>query len=335
MASSPPSEELPGERLAAVVYNPVKVDVERLRRAVARSERVGWRTTLWLETSEADPGTGQARAAVEAGAEVVLAAGGDGTVRAVAEGLRGSPAALAPIPVGTGNLLARNLELSLARLEDGVLSAFTGVDREIDLAVVEIERPDGSRDEHAFAVMAGVGLDAQMVANTNPELKRRVGWLAYVDGIARSLRDEHKIRVRWRIDGAEPRANSVHTLLIGNCGVLPGNVVLLPEARIDDGVLDVVALRPEGFAGWLRIWTEITWENGVRRLGTAGRKLAGPRRPVRALRYLRGREFEVGLERPEPVELDGDAFGEAIGFHVRVDPGSLRVRTPAAQAHAR
>lgn len=317
-------------RLAAVVYNPVKVDVERLRDAVAAAEsREGWSASLWLETSEEDPGAGQARRAVADGAEVVLAAGGDGTVRAVAEGLRGSDVALALLPAGTGNLLARNLGMILPRMADSVASAFGGRDRRIDVGVVELDRPDGSTEEHSFLVMAGFGLDAKMIANARPELKARLGWIAYVDAIARALHDTERVRMRVRVDDGEERSASVHTLIAGNCGALPGNVLLLPEAEIDDGLFDIVTFRPEGLFGWIQIWAKITWENGILRRSSVGRKLAGRAGQVRALRYYRARRLAVRLERGEQFELDGDPFGEVTGFRLGVDHESLIVRMPA------
>jgi diacylglycerol kinase family enzyme len=239
---------------AAVVYNPIKVDLAKLKKAVATTQKAaGWRASLWLPTTEDEIGTAQARQAVEAGVDVVLAAGGDGTVRAVAEGLQGSGVALALLPSGTGNLLARNLDIPVAQLEASIDTAFHGADRPIDVGVIELQRPDGSRETHSFVVLAGLGIDAKMLANTNAELKKRVGWLAYVDAIVRSLRDSEKVRMRYRIDGREERTASVHTVLIGNVGLLPGNLVLLPDAEPDDGLFDIVALRPEGFGGWVQI----------------------------------------------------------------------------------
>ncbi|MGN6326982.1 diacylglycerol/lipid kinase family protein [Pseudolysinimonas sp.] len=317
-------------RQAAVVYNPIKVDIDQLRHAVAAAEsREGWRKSLWLETTEEDPGVGQARQAVADGADVVLAAGGDGTVRAVAEGLRGSGVALALLPAGTGNLLARNLDMILTHMADSVDLAFGGRDRTIDVGVVEFDRADGSTEEHSFLVMAGFGLDAKMIANARPELKARLGWIAYVDAIARALRDTGRVRMRVRVDGGEERSASVHTLIAGNCGALPGNVLLLPDAEIDDGLFDIVTFRPEGFLGWVQIWAKITWENGVLRRSSVGRKLRSNDRQVRALRYYRAKELDVQLERAEQFELDGDPFGEVTAFRLRVDHDSLTVRVPA------
>jgi len=315
---------------AAVIYNPVKVDLTKLRREVAKSEKsAGWRASLWLPTAADDGGTGQAQQAIADRVDVVLVAGGDGTVRAVAEGLRGSGVAMALLPAGTGNVLARNLDISVVQLTASVKTAFTGVDRAIDMGVIELERADHSRETHAFVALAGLGLDAKMIANTRPELKRRVGWLAYVDAIARSMRDSDKIRMRYRLDGGEERVMSVHTILVGNVGLLPGNVLLLPDAEVDDGLFDIVTLRPEGFGGWAQIWLKITWENGVLHRSSVGRRLAGLSREVRTLRYLRGRRISVQLDRAEDFELDGDDFGLVMAFDAYVDPASLIVRVQA------
>jgi diacylglycerol kinase (ATP) len=320
---------------AAVVYNPIKVDVEALKASVALSaESAGWGETRWYETSQDDPGEGVTKQAISEGADVVLAAGGDGTVRAVAEGLRDTGVPIALLPSGTGNLLARNLNLTLDNLGESVTTAFTGTDRRIDLGVVEIERTDGSRDRHVFLVMAGLGLDARMIANTNPELKKRVGWLAYVDAIARSLRGNNRLRIRFKLDDDSPKGLRVNTILIGNCGSLPANILLLPEAAVDDGLFDIVALRPEGLIGWVQIWVKIVWENGVLRRSTVGRKLMGRTKEVRTLRYMKGKKIVIRPEEPQEFQLDGDTFGEAAAIRAWVDPLALAVRIPADHADA-
>jgi diacylglycerol kinase (ATP) len=319
-------------RFAAIVFNPVKVDEERLRAAVDREAAdAGWAASRWYETSVEDPGAGQAAQALADGAAVVLAVGGDGTIRSVAEGLRDSDVPIALLPSGTGNLLARNLKLSLDRLDESVRTAFTGVDRRIDLGVVELRREDGSKDSHAFVVMAGLGIDAAMIANTDPKLKARVGWLAYVGGIARSLKGENSVRLRFQLDGSEPRAVRVNSVLIGNCGLLTGNILLLPEAAIDDGIFDIVALRPEGVFGWIQIAWKVLWENGVLRRSEIGRKILRNTKEVRTLRYLKGKEIVLRTESPQQFQLDGDTMGEVVAVRARIRPEGLAVRIPATE----
>ena len=313
-----------------MIVNPTKVDVGKLRAAVdAAARKASWGTSIWFETTPDDTGAEVARSAVRRKADVVLAAGGDGTVRAVAEGLRGSDVPLALLPSGTGNLLARNLDLPLTDLEAAVAVAFSGADRAIDLGMARIVRADGDSEEHAFLVMAGLGLDAKMIKHTNQKLKKAVGWLAYVDGIARSLPELRPLRVAYRLDDAPTRSMSAHTIIVGNCGLLPGGLLLMPEAKPDDGLLDIAALRPRGPFGWAKVWRKVAWENGVLRKSAIGRKIIDLSKDVRDVTYLRGRELNLSVERPEEFQLDGDEFGEADSVRLWVEPGALRVRMPA------
>jgi diacylglycerol kinase (ATP) len=318
-------------RTAAVIYNPIKVKLKTLKATVKSAETdAGWSKTLWFETSVLDPGGEVTKRALEQGADVVLAAGGDGTIRAVAESLRGTDVPLALLPSGTGNLLARNMSLALDNVASSVDTAFTGEPRAIDLGVVEAERADGSRSSHVFLVMAGLGLDAQMAANTNAVLKARVGWVAYIDAIARAVRDNNRVKVRYSVDGGPQSSATVNTVIVGNCGLLPGGIQLLPDAVIDDGVFDVVAFRPGGFVGWVQISVKLFWENGVLRRSTVGRRIISMSREVRALRYLRASQLTIRLEHPEEFELDGDPFGEAIALKAHVDHLALKVMVPKA-----
>ncbi|HET8958393.1 MAG TPA: diacylglycerol kinase family protein, partial [Microcella sp.] len=260
MSAAPRSDQ----RRIAVVYNPVKVDAEKLRAAVAEREAEhGYAATLWLETTEDEPGQNLARQAADEKVDAVLVAGGDGTVRAASEGLIDSGLPMTLLPAGTGNLLARNLGIAVNRMDEAVDTVFDGDDRTIDAGIATIFRTDGTQEEHAFIVMIGIGIDAKMIAATNPELKKRVGWLAYVEAIARIVRDVDAVRLTYTLDGSPPRSTTVHTLIVGNCGSLPGGVLLMPDAVIDDGLLDIVGMRPRNFAGWVRVSTAVFWENGV------------------------------------------------------------------------
>ena len=330
MVDKVPTAEAPDVRVAAVVYNPIKVDLAAIKAAIAAEQKAsGWGATLWFKTSEKDAGQGPTKKALEAGARMIIAAGGDGTVRAVAEAMYDSDASLALIPSGTGNLLARNLDLPLEDLEASIHTAFAGQDRHIDLALIDIRRGDRSTTRHAFVVMAGLGLDAKMLANTNDELKKKVGWLAYVSALLTAMRDKDKLHLRYNVDGKGNRSVRAHTIIIGNCGSLPGNIILLPDATIDDEMFEIVILRPEGLVGWLHITAKIVWENGVLRRTDVGRKLTGPTKEIRALQYIKGRELVISLDKPHDIELDGDSFGTARALKTWIEPGALVVRVPA------
>jgi diacylglycerol kinase (ATP) len=321
-----------GARTAAVIYNPIKVDLDAIKAAVAIEEQAnGWNETLWFETSKEDAGQGPTREAIKAGATMVIAAGGDGTVRAVAEAVASTPASLALLPSGTGNLLARNLNLTLDDIPHSLHTAFAGDDRKVDLGRIEIEDADGKRSKHAYVVMAGLGLDAKMLANTDDELKAKIGWLAYLKALATAMKDKNELRFRYSLDGGRSVGVRAHTIIIGNCGSLPANVLLLPDAAVDDGLFDIVLLRPNGVIGWVQIWVKVIWENGVLRRTAAGRKLMGLTKEVRALRYFTGKSITVRLDRAQDIELDGDSFGTARALKTWIDPLGLTVRVPAAE----
>ena len=313
-----------------MVYNPIKVDILALKTAVAAAaDDSGWLPPLWFETSVKDAGQLVTAEAIAQGADLVIAAGGDGTVRAVAEGLRDSGVAMALLPSGTGNLLARNLDIGFGSLDEAIHTAFHGVDRTIDLGLAAIVRADGDHEEHVFLVMAGLGLDAKMIANTNSKLKKAVGWLAYVDAGIRSLPEIKPVKLRLSVDNEPERAVNVHTIIIGNCGKLPGGILLIPDAKPGDGVLDFVALRPRGPFGWINVWNKVAWENGVLRKSALGRRIIDLSRDVKDVTYLTGRDLRMVVETPQEFQLDGDEFGEAKSVHTWVDPGALTVRVPA------
>ena len=322
-------------RVAAVVYNPIKVDLPALREAViSEAAAAGWGETLWFETSIDDVGQGATGEALAQCVDMVIVAGGDGTVRAVVEALRGHEASVALLPSGTGNLLARNLKLTLNDLPGSVKVAFTGVDRQIDLGMIRIGRADKSRDQHAFVVMAGLGLDAKMIANTDEKLKAKAGWVAYIKALAASLRDPSELHLQFRLDDGPRRRTTVHTLILGNCGSLQANILLMPEAVLDDGKFDLMMTRPDGVLGWIRVWVKVAWTNGVVRRTKAGKAIAGEHKNNPDLHYETGTSFTARLSDPEEIELDGDGFGEAMAFTAWIEPNALRVRTPEVTAPA-
>jgi diacylglycerol kinase family enzyme len=236
---------------------------------------------------------------------------------------------IALVPSGTGNLLARNLNLTLTNQVESIGAAFTGTDRMIDLGVATIVRENDDTEEHAFLVMAGLGLDAKMIALTNPKLKKTVGWLAYIDAGMRALPDLKPVRLRYSIDGEIERVTSVHTIIVGNCGALPGGILLIPDAKPDDGILDIAALKPSGPFGWLKVWNKVTWENGVLRKSALGRSIIDLTADVKDVLYATGKDLKMTVDTPQEFQLDGDEFGEAKSVHAWVDPGALAVKIPA------
>ena len=315
-------------RHAAIVFNPTKISREDLAESVdPAATAAGWGKSLWFETSEDDPGVAMAQQAVDRGADVVLAVGGDGTVRAVAEGLRDTGVPLALCPQGTGNLLARNLDLTLDNLPESVDAAFNGVPRPVDLGLVTYETAEGEEHEKAFLVMAGLGLDAAIMDSTDGELKKKVGMLAYFEAGARALRGHHRMRLSYRIDGGEVRQAKLHTVVVGNCGSIGNNILLLPDAAVDDGQLDIVAVQPQGPFGWLRVFWKVLVDNAiVRRLDSD--YVRRRRDQSDELNYESCREFSLTLSQPQKMQIDGDPLGEVVSAQLTVEQGGLTVMMP-------
>ncbi len=300
---------------AVLIVNAAKADAETasaLHDDVTRAfAEAGWPKPELAMTTAADPGAGPARAAVRGGADLVVACGGDGTVNAVAEALAGTGVVLGVVPLGTGNLLAGHLGIP-SEPGDAIAVLVGGTDRRLDLGVVRDAEDGGDR---VFVGMAGLGLDAAMIADSSERLKARIGWPAYVPSILRHLSDRGR-RVTLRVDGHRVRHSRVKALIIGNFGRLHGGIDLMPDAAPDDGLLDVVVLEPSGrLSGWLAVVVRLLM-----------------RRDGQNISRYRGRRVEARTRRPVPLELDGDAYRTANTLSVQVKPGALLVRAPAPRS---
>lgn len=303
----------------AVVANPVKTPagIEDLARLVtAETEKAGWAPPKIFLTTPEDPGEGQARDAVQAGASLVVAAGGDGTTRAVAGVLAGSGVPMGLLPMGTGNLLARNLGVPLNDAEAAVRVIVSGDTRGIDVVRARIMRPDGSVADEPSVVLLGMGFDAEVVGETADTLKRTIGWGAYVAaGLRRLMGGGRRHPVRLWLDDEPPRITRVRSVMVATAGTLTGGVTLLPEAKLDDGLADVVTVTPKGLAGWIRI---IWWA------------VRGARDSNPLVQRHQVRRVRIDARWPMPAQVDGDPVGEAIRIDVTVEPAALHVRAPAA-----
>jgi diacylglycerol kinase (ATP) len=298
---------------AAVVVHSGKVDDHdaRRRQIEVLSARLGWRAPIWLETTAEDPGRDQTRRAVDGGAPVVLAFGGDGTARVVAEILAGESIPMGLLPAGTGNLLARNLGIPPNRLESSLQIALTGRERRIDVGQAELGWGlDDEPRREAFLVMAGLGFDAEVMAGADPHLKQKLGWVAYVVAGAGRLRGR-RTSVTMRVDGGPTQQRKIRAVVVGNVGMLQGGIQLMPGALPDDGWLDVVVVSPRSILGWLSVTGAV-----ITRRGHA------------TVEHFRCQTIEVRAERALHAQLDGDPAGTAQLLRVSVDPLALRIRVP-------
>jgi YegS/Rv2252/BmrU family lipid kinase len=288
---------------AAFVVNPTKVSSPAALRQRAETfmSRAGWEPPLWLETTEDDPGVGMCKQAVEEGCTVVFVCGGDGTVMAAATALSGTDVPMAILPLGTGNLLARNLDLPLDDEPAALRIGVHGATREIDVGAIEGKR---------FVVMAGLGFDAAIMRDAPEKLKKTVGWPAYIVSGAKHMRGR-RISVTITIDGGEPIERHVRTVLVGNVGKLQGGLLLLPNARPDDGVLDIAVLAPRNAFDWARL---------------TGRVLRRKDVPDRRMERFQGKHVVIEASRPQPRQLDGDLIEDGQTMDIEIEAGALAVR---------
>jgi diacylglycerol kinase family enzyme len=331
---------------AAIVINRTLVrDLRRFRRWCREAAMAsGWEPSF-LETTVDERGLGLARGAVAAGARMVLAAGGDGTVRACAQALAGTQVPLAIVPLGTANLAARALGVP-SRIGGALAAGFGGHERRIDLAAAEVadvaagdeaeatggatrgpgEATGGAARDAAeiaagaagrraltVAAMTGIGLDAEVVAATPRLLKRQAGWAAYaLAGLTHLPGPGHCFTVR--LDDGEPLARRARCVVVGNAGLLPGGFVLLPRARLDDGLLDVGILAPSGPAGWLRVAHRVLTHSG---------------RDCPQLERHQARRIEIRAGTDLPREVDGEVIAPGRSLTVTLLRRALTVRVPS------
>ncbi len=291
----------------AVILNPTRVyDPAAFRRLVtAAALRHGWHEPVFYGTTAADPGVAMSEAALADGTDMVVAAGGDGTVRVVCSELARTGVPIGIVPLGTGNLLARNLHLPLRPLE-AVEVALSGQDRAID--VVEVS--GDALPETCFTVMAGLGFDAAIMAGASEALKARMGWRAYVVSGLRNLRYAPR-RVEVSVDDGPFVRHRARTVVVGNVGLLQAGIPLLPDARFDDGQLDVVVVAPRRTWGWFAVAVRV-----LRRGRTTDDTLA----------RMTGSSVVVRTSQPQARQLDGDSVGEGRELRCRVLAGTLLVR---------
>jgi diacylglycerol kinase family enzyme len=271
--------------------------------------RNGW-TAEFHVTDKAEAGVAAARGSALDGADLVVAVGGDGTVRGCAEGVASTGVPLGIVPHGTANLLARTLGIPghpRAALDVALDKHRPTDDRLIDLAIA---------DREPFTAMAGMGLDAAVVAGT--KLKHQFGWLAYaMSGAAHLARPPARFTIK--LDDDPPIERTARSVVVGNSGLLPGGFSLLPDARLDDGLLDVGVLAPHGPFGWSRVATRV---------------LTHSHHQDRMLERFQARRVEITSCVTLPREVDGEVISPGDTLTVMVQPSTLTVRVPVAQRQA-
>ena len=290
------------EVVAVVAHSRKKLGggLPELRRVLAAH---GYPDPLWFEVKKSRKAPNRARAALDQGAGLIFVWGGDGTVQRCVDALAGEKAAIAVIPAGTANLLATNLGLLPADLTRAVRTGLYGDRRWLDTGTVN--------GEH-FAVMAGAGFDARMIAAASRTMKDRLGRAAYLwTGAAAML--ARRTRAAVEVDGEPFFDGRVSAVLAGNVGRAFGGLTMFPAAEPDDGMLDFGVVTARNPADWARVFARIA----------AGRPGRSP-----FVRLTRGRQIKVRFRKPVPYELDGGDRDPVRTLRIRVHPASVQVCVP-------
>lgn len=268
----------------------------------------------WDVTVLATGGTGDARRLAEEAVrdqmDVVGVFGGDGTTMQAAAALVGTRTALGVLPGGTGNLLAGNLRIP-ADPRRAAEALLRGMPRPFDLG--RIARNDGT---HYFAVAAGAGIDARVMAETAATAKRKWGMGAYIATTLRILPEIRSTMYHITVDGREYEMQA-SIVLVANCAeVIPPLIKFRRGVAPDDGFLDVVAIRADTLGESARAFWQFLVETD-RTTGVAG--LVG---------HARGKVVTIATDPPLPMQLDGDLAGETP-FTAEIVPGAIQILAPA------
>jgi diacylglycerol kinase (ATP) len=274
--------------------------LSELRRVL---EAEGVDDPLWREVPKSRKASAQVRRAVDDGAQLVFAWGGDGMVQRCIDVLAGSDVALAVIPTGTANLFASNLGIP-KDIEQAVAIGLRGERRQLDVG-----RFNGER----FGVMAGAGFDAAMIRDAgNGGLKDRFGRVAYVWTGSENLRSK-PFRAAIKVDGVGWYKGKASCILLGNVGELFGRVEAFEDARPDDGKLELGVVTADGLLEWGRMLARTA-------VGSASKSPFA--------QTTKARTVKVKLNRKVLYELDGGDRTKVKQFKVKVEPGAITVCVP-------
>jgi YegS/Rv2252/BmrU family lipid kinase len=274
--------------------------LDRLRVLIAEQD-VG--ELLWYEVPKSKKARKKVREALKQGAELVFVWGGDGMVQRCADVMAGSGVPMAVLPAGTGNLFATNLGIPVD-LEEAVEIGFHGRREKLDLGLLN--------GEH-FAVMAGAGFEAEMIADADGQAKKQLGKLSYVKAAVRHVGGP-LVPMKIKIDGTTWFEGDASCLLLGNVSMIAGGIEAFDDARPDDGWLEVGVSTAKGPVQWARV---------IGRMAT-GRSDDSP-----FVRMTRARKVSARFGTPLTYELDGGEREATTRLTAEAVPGALTICLPA------
>lgn len=307
------SRSNPAPTRVRAILNPAagsRQDVrDALEQAFAARPDLHWEI---LETQAGDDARRFAAEAVALGHDLVIACGGDGTVMEVAAGLKDSPVALAIIPCGTANVLAKELDLP-----DSVEAALAlALDPAAAIRAVDM----GCVDGRLFLLRAGIGYEALYNLETSREEKARLGRWAYLLAARRALARLREVRYAITIDGETHTTRGITCMICNSAGVGIASLRMAGCASVGDGLLDVIVLRGFGLAQIARFLASL-----VHSLLPFLRDNPPPLED-----YWQAQSITVECSRRQWMTLDGEPFKQSKQFTASAVPQAVRVRVPAA-----
>lgn len=311
----------------AFVINPSKPQAASVRTRIEEYCRdKGIQDIRFIDTQLDKDGSVCAEEALRDGAGVVVAVGGDGTVRTVASAMAGTDHAMGIVPIGTGNLFARNMGIPVGDVDAALAVATSHGSSHVDVGWMSLR--DGAEPDrkNAFLIIAGIGFDALMIDDTDPNLKKTVSWLAYfISGAKHLFAPKYTGDITViRPDGSAQINTSVsfRTFMAGNCGEIPG-FSLMPNASFDDGLLDFELIdTTAGLFGWANLLGDVMHQTITRKANQS------PLSTNSTIVQMQGSRSDIRLVEPALAQVDGDILGETKHIQVTVDHQALCVRVP-------
>ncbi len=311
----------------AFIVNPSKPQAAERKRHIKRfCAAKGLTEVEFIETRLDKDGRACALEALRNGADVIVAVGGDGTVRTVASAVSGTGHALGIIPIGTGNLFARNMGIPVDDIDAALTVATSHGSRHVDVGRLTLLDDRNADHGHAFLIIAGIGFDAVMIGDTDPELKKNISWLAYfVSGVKNLFAPKYRGNVTiTSADGSTHTISGLafRTFMAGNCGQIPV-FSLMPDASYDDGILDFEVIDTSGgLLGWANLFGDVVHQT------ISGKAGSSPLSTNSTIDQIQGVSAEIMLEKPVLAQVDGDMLPATKHLRFDVERKSLCVRVP-------
>ena len=293
------------QKCVYVIFNPTsgKSDPEQRKKIISDALAAHGYTSQFIATTREQGAKACAEEALAQGADLLAVSGGDGTVMEAMSAVVGKDIPIAVFPAGTGNLLSINLGIPMT-VPDAVDVALGGRKYALDLA--------RTGDGRYFAIMGGLGMDAQMIADADREAKDKLGKMAYFVAALKNL-PRRRARVDIFLDDKPPLRRRAKSVLLANMGKITGGLDAMPTASPNDGLLDVGILKAATLGHWMHLM---------------GNALLGRAQHDPSLEVYQARRVTLRPRRPQPVQFDGEDAGMMRELTVEIVPHAVQVVIP-------